>query len=223
MEMAIYRVHKTKDFTTICNYHLKDKKLSLKGKGMLTLFLSLPDDWGYSVLGITAIVKESKNTVNGIMNELEELKYLKRKRVFKGNKLIRWEYDIYEKPYNLLHPNFEDIQNEDIRNKDIRNEAQLNTNKVKTKKEKTKEVKKINKKEYFEDKELNDLFMEYLEVRKSKKFVVTERAITLLLNKLNNKDIGEQKEMIENAIVGGWKSFYETQKETKGYGNIPKL
>ena len=53
--MAVFRVKKNENFTTMCNIHLRDKSLSLKAKGMLSIFLSLPDEWHYSVKGLAGI------------------------------------------------------------------------------------------------------------------------------------------------------------------------
>ena len=114
----IFRVNKNKNYTVISNYHLKDKNLSLKAKGMLSLMLSLPDDWDYSVRGLEKICIESKNAINRILNELERNKYLVRKRVYFNGKISQWEYNIYE---TNLYPQNEDIQNEDIQNQDIEN------------------------------------------------------------------------------------------------------
>lgn len=114
----IFRVNKSKNYTVISNYHLKDKNLSLKAKGMLSLMLSLPDDWDYSVRGLEKICIESKNAINRILNELERNRYLVRKRVYYNGKISEWEYNIYE---TNLYPQNEDIQNEDIQNQDIEN------------------------------------------------------------------------------------------------------
>ena len=114
----VFRVNKTKDYTVISNYHLKDKSLSLKAKGMLSLMLSLPDDWDYSVRGLEKICLESKNTINRILNELERNRYLVRKRVYSDRKISEWEYNIYE---TNLCPQNEDLQNEDLQNEDIQN------------------------------------------------------------------------------------------------------
>lgn len=59
------------------NYHLMDKKLSLKAKGLLSLMLSLPENWNYSTLGLSSICIESRDTVRNILKELKENKYLK--------------------------------------------------------------------------------------------------------------------------------------------------
>ncbi len=134
--MAIYRVNKTKNYTTIGNYHLREKEMSLKAKGLLTLFLSLPDDWNFSAKGITSLTKESINTINKIMNELEEFGYLKRTRIYKDGRVIEWRYDIYEKSQKKLDHKNVDLENVDLKNCDDYkytkqlNTKQLNTNKL---------------------------------------------------------------------------------------------
>lgn len=98
--MAVIRVNNTTGFTIMSNYHLRDKELSLKAKGLLSLFLSLPSDWDYSVQGLVAIVKESKSTIQAILKELEVSKYLVRTRIQNEQGKFDYIYDIYEKPYS---------------------------------------------------------------------------------------------------------------------------
>ena len=96
-----YRVHKTKDYTTICNYHLRDKNLSLKAKGLLSLMLSLPDDWNYTVNGLVSITKENNAAIESTLAELKEYGYLiitkKLPNETKSGR-FEYEYDIYEMP-----------------------------------------------------------------------------------------------------------------------------
>ena len=121
--MAVIRVEKTKDYTTMCNEHLKDKKLSLKAKGLLSMMLSLPDEWHYSVKGLKGICQESINAINGVLNELEKNNYLIRNRKYCDGKISEWEYIIFEtKEQKDLYLKNLYLQNEDIRNEDIRNE-----------------------------------------------------------------------------------------------------
>lgn len=115
--MATFRINKNKNYTTMSNYHLKDTNLSLKAKGLLSLMLSLPENWDYSVLGLTSICKETKDTVNGVLKELEDNNYLVRKRIYCNGKISDWEYNIYES--NDLHPKNQDIENQDIENQDV--------------------------------------------------------------------------------------------------------
>ena len=97
--MAVFRVEKDTNYTTMCNYHLRDRNLSLKAKGLLSLFLSLPEEWHYSVKGIVAICKEGKDGINSTLQELERYGYLTRRQTRQtGGKMGETEYVIYEQP-----------------------------------------------------------------------------------------------------------------------------
>lgn len=99
MEMAVMRVHKTGNYTIMSNYHFKEKGMSLKAKGLLSLMLSLPEDWDYSINGLATLSKDGKDSVMSALQELEKFGYLTRTRMndekgrFKG-----YDYDIYEAP-----------------------------------------------------------------------------------------------------------------------------
>lgn len=95
----VFRINKTKNYTVMSNYHLQDKNLSYKAKGLLSCMLSLPDDWNYSVRGLTTISKEGIKAINSILKELEENYYLKRIRKQENNGRFYYEYNIYETPY----------------------------------------------------------------------------------------------------------------------------
>ena len=69
--MAVYRVERTRDYTVMCNYHLKDKALSLKAKGLMSMMLSMPEEWNYSTRGLAAICKEGVEAVGNALKELE--------------------------------------------------------------------------------------------------------------------------------------------------------
>lgn len=97
--MAIFRVKKTRDFTIMSNHHLRDKKLSLKAKGLLSLILSLPEDWDYTLKGLSYICKEGVDAVRMAVKELEDAGYIERRR-FRNERgqLKSIEYIIYEVP-----------------------------------------------------------------------------------------------------------------------------
>ena len=61
--MSVFKIEKTKDFTVMCNFHLRDKNLTYKAKGLLSFMLSLPEDWDYSLAGLTVISKESRDGI----------------------------------------------------------------------------------------------------------------------------------------------------------------
>ena len=97
--MAVIRVEKNRNFTTMSNYHLRDKDLSLKAKGLLSQILSLPDDWDYSVRGLASICLEGKDCIVTTLKELEIKGYLVRKQLRDANgRLSGIEYIIYETP-----------------------------------------------------------------------------------------------------------------------------
>ena len=98
--MAVYRVEKTRDYTVMANYHLRDERLTLKAKGLLSLLLSLPDDWKITVRGLAAIVADGVDSVQAAMKELQDTGYIsgEQKRGSHG-KLAGWEYTIREAPY----------------------------------------------------------------------------------------------------------------------------
>ena len=96
--MAVMRIHKNKNYTVISNVHLRDKRISLKAKGLLTLMLSLPEDWDYSVEGLSSICKENRTAIQSALKELEECHYLKRTRERNEKGQFDCIYNIFEEP-----------------------------------------------------------------------------------------------------------------------------
>ena len=98
--MAVIRVEKNKNYTVMSNVHLRDEALTLKAKGLLSLILSLPEDWNYSVKGLVAICKEGRSGVMSGLRELEEAGYLSRRQLRDEHGLMsQTEYVIYEQPH----------------------------------------------------------------------------------------------------------------------------
>ena len=97
--MAVYRVERTQGYTVMSNYHLKDTALSLKAKGLLSMFLSFPDDWNYSTRGLAAICKEGVEAIGNTIKELEKAGYIVRRQLRGANgRITDTEYVIYEQP-----------------------------------------------------------------------------------------------------------------------------
>lgn len=96
--MAVIRVQKTENYTVMSNNHLRNKELSLKAKGLMSLMLSLPPSWDYSIGGLVAICKESHTSIRNALKELEENRYLIRKRVNTEKGYFAYEYTLYEIP-----------------------------------------------------------------------------------------------------------------------------
>lgn len=98
--MAVFRVEKNTNFTVMSNHHLKNKKLSLKAKGLLSQILSLPAEWDYSLNGLAYINKEGKDSVREAIKELEREGYIVRTRIRDDKGLLgKAEYVIYETPH----------------------------------------------------------------------------------------------------------------------------
>lgn len=122
--MSVIRVNKTKDFTVMSNYHFRDKRLSLKAKGLLSEMLSLPENWDYTVHGLIAINKESKAAIQSTLKELEDCGYLVRTRTQNERGQFDYIYNIYEQPSNGKPQ----TENQFTDNPCTENQPQYNTN-----------------------------------------------------------------------------------------------
>lgn len=97
--MAVYRVEKTHDYTVMANHHLRDERLSLKAKGLLSMLLSLPDDWEISIRGLASIVTDGVGAVQTGINELIDAGYIVRRRQHaESGAFAGFEYIIHEVP-----------------------------------------------------------------------------------------------------------------------------
>ena len=100
--MPVFRVEKNKGYTVMSNYHLRDKALSLKAKGLLSQILSLPEDWDYTLSGLCHINRESKDAIRSAVNELERAGYIERHQTTDtSGKFSSNEYIIHESPISL--------------------------------------------------------------------------------------------------------------------------
>ena len=97
--MAVFRIEKTRDYTVMANHHLRNTKLSLKAKGLLSLMLSLPKDWDYTTKGLAKICKDGVDSICSTVNELEEHGYVIRERIRNAKgQLTDIQYTILEQP-----------------------------------------------------------------------------------------------------------------------------
>lgn len=98
--MAVCRVEKNKNYTTMSNFHLRDPNLSNKARGLLSTMLSLPDSWDYTTRGLAAICKDGVDGITAQLKELEQYGYLIRHRIRDSNgRIVDMEYIIYEQPH----------------------------------------------------------------------------------------------------------------------------
>ena len=145
--MAVFRIEKTRDYTVMSNHHLRNAGLSLKSKGLLSMMLSLPEDWNYTTRGLAKICKEGTDSIGSALKELERAGYIVRNRLrdSKG-KIVDVEYVIYETPYppdtgqpcedepDTACP---DTENPDMDNPCLENRPQLNKEKRNPEKQNT--------------------------------------------------------------------------------------
>ena len=98
--MAVCRVEKNKNYTTMSNFHLRDPNLSNKARGLLSTMLSLPEDWDYTTRGLAKICKDGVDGITAQLKELEQYGYLIRHRIRDSNgRIVDMEYVIYERPH----------------------------------------------------------------------------------------------------------------------------
>lgn len=98
--MAVCRVEKNKNYTTMSNFHLRDPNLSNKARGLLSTMLSLPDNWDYTTRGLAKICKDGVDGITAQLKELEQYGYLIRHRIRDtGGRIVDMEYIIYERPH----------------------------------------------------------------------------------------------------------------------------
>ena len=127
--MPVIRINKTNDYTIMSNYHLKEPNMSLKAKGLLSLMLSLPDNWDYSIKGLVSICKENISSIKSILNELKKFGYLKITKILPNEtKSGRFEYiyDIYEMPKQEYKK--QEVENQPLEILPLENHPLNNTN-----------------------------------------------------------------------------------------------
>lgn len=210
--MGIVRVHKTKNFTVMSNYHFREKKMSLKAKGLLSLMLSLPDDWNYSISGLVTLSKDGKDSVMSALAELEEFGYLTRERVINDKgQFSGVDYNIYEQPQAIKPIAANPISANSHEDKPIsEKQPLLNTNSIKELKNKIINI--LNTK----DAELVELYKEYINTRENLKTPLTEAGLEKLIKRakrLSKGSVRIEKEMLEAAIRNNWKDIYLPREE----------
>ena len=142
--MAVFRIERTRDYTVMSNHHLRDKALSLKSKGLLSMMLSLPEDWNYTTRGLAKICKEGVDAIGGALRELESAGYIVRHQMRdRQGRICDTEYVIYEQPQpkapDTPQPDTASpaTENPYLDDPDTEKPAELNIEKSKTQKQTT--------------------------------------------------------------------------------------
>ena len=140
IRIAVIRVIKNKNYTVMSNTHLKDKRLSLKAIGLLSVVLGLPEDWHYTVNGLVGIVKDGKDSVESAIKELKKNGYLRVEKIYpnENNNRIQYQYTFFENPQEV---DFQGVENQGVENQGVENPYTYkytnkpNTNKLNTNKQ----------------------------------------------------------------------------------------
>ena len=236
--MAKFKVEKTKNYTTMSNRHFQDKRLSYKAKGLLSLMLSLPEEWDYSVQGLMKLSRDGKESVMSGINELEDCGYLIRtQEKDESGRFTGYDYAVYEHPFSE-NPSAEKPleENPPTVNPPQLNNNRLNTNELKTEASNNCLIKETHKRknggkpenrnmeevfeEFIEDRfssvvdssALHEAVNEFVEHRASMKKKLTPTALKLNLDKayrLAEGDYDRTCELILNAVANGWQGIYD--------------
>ena len=219
--MGVVRVNKTANYTVLSNYHFKEKEMSLKAKGLLSLMLSLPDTWNYTIAGLVSLSKDGKDSVMSALSELEKFGYLIREqKINDKGQFSGIEYNIYEKPQEPIP--VAEKQNSDNQISEKQNAEkplQLNTNQLNT--FFNKKLDELNTYSEvlstIEDRELKELYLEYIELRKEMDYPLTAAGLKFLVKRCTRYSKGKieiQKILLEAAIINKWLNVYPpTQSE----------
>lgn len=213
--MSVIRIEKTKNYTVMSNYHFKEKEMSLKAKGLLSLMLSLPDNWDYSIAGLVVICKENETAIKSALKELQQFGYVKVDKIMPDKTdsgRIEYIYNIYEKPKQ--EDEKQGVENLPLEIQRVENQVQLNTKQLNTNKLNTKDNKKNNTKKDFsrlvidtclkndiEDDESIELIEQFLEEMKIK----TKGAIEANIAKIAGKDYTTIKKCIDTSYQRNYK------------------
>ena len=137
--MAVFRIERTRDYTVMSNHHLRNHELSLKAKGLLSMMLSLPDDWNYTTRGLAKICKEGVDAIGNALRELETAGYIVRHQLRdRQGRISDTEYVIYEQPQpRQPETPGPDTDVPDTASPDTEKPAELNIEKPNTQKQNT--------------------------------------------------------------------------------------
>ena len=229
--MPVIRVNKTKDYTVMANYHFRDKNLSLKAKGLLSIMLSLPDGWSYSVEGLVKLSADGRESIMATLKELEKFKYLKRSQSRdRSGKLGEAIYDIFEQPWSVFPTTEKPTTGKPSSEKTtLLNTNRLNTNNKKVSKAQSKPVENFDSiiQRSTESTELREALVEFVKFRKLIKKPMTNKALELIIAKLNKlgQSDRERVAILNQSIERGWAGVFSLKYEEqqgKGYQVDPR-
>ena len=240
--MAVIRVEKKKNYVVMAKFHLRDKRLSLKAKGMMSFLLALPDDWEYTIEGLVTQLKDGTTAVRAALKELEACGYMKIGRERDKGRLRGAVYTIYEKPAEETaetpaaqgdKPNVEKAkqgapvhENPTCEKRRVGNRRQLNidrlNNDLLSKDRLSKERKSKERKAAPScSPQLSEAMHDFEEMRKKMRRPLTEKAKEMILKKLAKLAGGdEEKEIaiLQQSIMNGWQGVFPLHEDGNRYG-----
>lgn len=218
--MAVIRIQKTDNYTVMSNHHLRNKDMSLKAKGLMSLMLSLPPNWDYSIGGLVAICKESHTSIRSAVKELEDNNYLIRERKNNEKGYFVYEYTLYEMPQpHTGNQHTAKVEADNTHTEDRRqiSKEELNTNKLSIDEEnKEKEINDILVSSVHNE-ELFELYKDYIQMRIEMDAPLTPKGLQMLIKRcerLSKNNVKVQCLLLENSLLNGWKNvFLPTETE----------
>ena len=237
--MAVFRINKTRDYTVMSNWHLKDRWLSLKAKGLLSIMLSLPDDWDYSISGLCAICIENESAVKSALKELKACGYLRVDKITPDKTTtgrIEYEYNIFEQPHGNQAAEIQGVENLPLEIQGVENPGQLSTKKSSTKESSTKrsntEDKKVSKKAplksfdelidgYTENEELRSALRDYIQMRTAIRKKITNRGLELAFKELDKlaRTNAEKVAIVNQSVMNSWQGLFPLKGNQQGTRN----
>ena len=213
--MSVFRVEKNKNYTTMSNYHLREKEMSLKAIGLLSKMLSLPDNWDYTLVGLVSICKENETAIKSALDELKEFGYLEVNKKMPNQTntgRIEYEYIIYEKPKQEGEK--QALENLPVEIQPLENQTQLSINELSIKKENINNIDnnvekgKISKKDLIL-KENIKCIIDYLNETANTKYKYnTKGTISLIKARFNE---GYTLDDFYDVIDNKWKDWKNTE------------
>lgn len=220
--LTVFRINKTNNYTVMSNTHFKEKDMSLKAKGLLSLMLSLPDSWDYNISGLCRLSKDGKDSVMSALAELEKFGYLRRERTKnESGKFSGIIYHIYEEPQrdiqvtgkqNSVKENSEKSNSEKPQ-QSITNSINHLENQITNKEREINELLST-----IEDDELRELYNEYVSQREENGNPLTPKGLKMIIargQRLSNFDLPTHRAIVETAIINNWANLYEPKNEEK--------
>lgn len=244
--MSTFRIEKTSNYTVMSNFHFKERDMSLKAKGLLSLMLSLPDNWDYSIAGLVSICLENETAIKSTLKELRQFGYLSVTKYYPDQSdsgRIEYEYSIYEQPQKIQAIKKQGVEVLGVENHGQLNKEQSNTKtEIETKVSIAKTQKQLLPSETTKSRQLkkaadiktiqamtNAFSMDtnllarlkiYQDMRIKKGLVPEQWKIILAdLKQINGHSITEMREQVDNAIAGGYMQIVPSWEKSRKRNN----